>query len=239
VGSLAASGSILLAFFLSSSAWASVQFQSFTEAANGANVTSITLATPAGTSAGDLLIVAVATDGATSSTLATALPGWVLLDSGLGAGAVTLGVWWKFASASEPSTHSFTWAGGEQVYAWMTRFTGHDPAAPIGAFSWNAGTSANPTSPSVTSTVANSLILRLGAFDDDDITVDATGLAGHTTIMDKRAAPGWGRHQAEPVTSFSRRRVRAARASSRSRHPGRTAHSRSLSFPRFRLRHRR
>jgi hypothetical protein len=34
----------------------------------------------------------------------------------------------------------------------------------------------------VTTTVADTLILRLGGFDDDDITADDPGLAGHTVI---------------------------------------------------------
>jgi hypothetical protein len=70
----------------------------------------------------------------------------------------------------------------------MMRFTGHDPANPINASSASGQTSAAPTSPAVTSTVNNCLILRLGAFDDDDIVVDSPGLSGHTAItMDESA----------------------------------------------------
>jgi hypothetical protein len=36
--------------------------------------------------------------------------------------------------------------------------------------------------PSVTTTVINTLILRLGGFDEDDVTVDDTGLSDHMTI---------------------------------------------------------
>lgn len=184
------SGGALLLSLLCSSASAAVQFQGFTEAANSGNVTSVTLATPAGTSPGDLLIAAVATDGTTASTLAPALAGWNVLDTGTGGAAVTLGVFWKLAGASEPATHDFTWVGGEEVYAWMMRFTGYDPAGPINGFTTFTGTSANPTSPSVVSTVADALILRLGAFDDENVTTDVTGLTGHTTItMD---ASGFG-----------------------------------------------
>jgi hypothetical protein len=68
----------------------------------------------------------------------------------------------------------------------MMRFTGHDSANPINAISTNNHTSITPTSPAVTSTVGNCMILRLGAFDDGDITVGNPGLAGHTAItMDK------------------------------------------------------
>jgi len=39
-----------------------------------------------------------------------------------------------------------------------------------------------PPSPSVTTTVINTMILRLGGFDEDDVDIDITGLSGHTTI---------------------------------------------------------
>jgi hypothetical protein len=47
-----------------------------------------------------------------------------------------------------------------------------------------SGTST-PPSPAVTTTVENAMILRLGGFDDKDITIDSPGLTSpteHTTI---------------------------------------------------------
>ena len=62
------------------------------------------------------------------------------------------------------------------------RFTGHDPASPIDVYSNSVGSSSVPTSSSVNTTIANTMILRLGGFDDDDITAGAPGLSGHTAI---------------------------------------------------------
>jgi hypothetical protein len=62
------------------------------------------------------------------------------------------------------------------------RFTGHDPANPINASSNDAGSGTAPASPSVTTTVSDTLILRLGGFDDDDINTGDPGLSGHTAI---------------------------------------------------------
>jgi hypothetical protein len=141
---------------------------------------------------GDLLIAAVATDGDTSSSLAPpAGQGWTKIDATDYSGQVTLGAWWKLAEASEPATHQFTWSGDEQAYGWMMRFTGHDPAEPIDTWSAGGESGSAPTSPEVTTTVDNCMILRLGAFDDDNITENEPGLSGHSVItMDKSAGSG-------------------------------------------------
>ena len=72
------------------------------------------------------------------------------------------------------------------------RFTGHDATNPINA-SAPRHNSSNPTSPEVTTSVGCCQILRLGAFDDDDIIVDTPGLANHSPItMDESAAGSAG-----------------------------------------------
>ncbi|MGB5716938.1 MAG: hypothetical protein WBN81_07570, partial [Gammaproteobacteria bacterium] len=89
---------------------------------------------------------------------------------------------WKQAGASESGSYTFNWSNGEQAYGWIMRFTGHDPISPINATANSSGRLATPQSPSVTTTLNNTLILRLGGFDDKDITPGAPGLSGHTAI---------------------------------------------------------
>jgi type II secretory pathway pseudopilin PulG len=171
-----------------------LNYRGFTEAKAGYLTTSLTIPTPS-TTAGDLLIAAVATDVDTSASLAAPEgQGWTLINRGSYNGAVTLAAWWKLAGASEPASHQFTWptwsgySWPPQSYGWIMRFTGHDPANPINASSAGGQTSSTPTSPAVTTTVTGCLILRLGAFDDDNIVVDSPGLSGHTAItMDESA----------------------------------------------------
>jgi hypothetical protein len=69
-------------------------------------------------------------------------------------------------------------------------FSGHDPSNPINASQLSGQTpNITPTSPSVTTTVDSCLILRLGAFHNDNITAGSPGLSGHSPItMDKSAA---------------------------------------------------
>ena len=163
-------------------------FQEFTETSESSNVISLAIDVPPGTADDDLLIAAVVTDG---NTVGDLIPpaGWTELVIGHRSSKVTLGVWWKLAS-SEAGTYQFDWASGEQAYGWVMRFTGHDPLAPINAMTDDKETSATPTSSAVVSTVDNALILRIGGFDDDDITIDAPGLADHTAITADRSGTG-------------------------------------------------
>ena len=166
-------------------------FREFTEAKRGSSGRSLTINTPPGTSEDDLLIAAVVTD-ANETISAPVGEGWAQIDQGTGSNRVTMGVWWKLAGVSESSSHQFTWGSNEEAYGWIMRFTGHDVSSPINTSGVSSGNSNSPPSPSVTTTVANTLILRIGGFDDDDITLDNTGLNGHTTITMDESSSGNG-----------------------------------------------
>jgi type II secretory pathway pseudopilin PulG len=160
-------------------------YEDFTEDKVDSDDESITIDAPTDTCEEDLLIAAIATDGDTSTPLAPSDESWTTINVDADDNAeVTLGAWWKLADASGPTSHEFTWsaAGGQQAYGWIMRFTGHNPDAPINSWSANSDLGSSPTSPAVITTVDNCLILRLGAFDDDDIEVDEPGLPDHTTI---------------------------------------------------------
>ncbi len=173
---------------------APVRYEGGAEAKASSNVLSIDVPIPCGTSNGDLLVVAVATDGNTAASISPpGGEGWTLIDVGAYNNEVTLAVWWKLAGASESATHQFTWSGTQQVYAWMMRFTGHDAAAPIHVVAAaEDGNNSTPTSPAVTTTVDNTLIVRMGAFDEDDVTIDSPGLSGHTAITMDESDPASG-----------------------------------------------
>ena len=176
----------------------SVQFEEFTETIENIASDTIELRTPPGTSAGDLLIAAVAVD---SNETLSAPAGWTVIEVNDDAD-VSFGVWYKIAGGSEPSSYDFTWGSTEEAYGWMMRFTGHDPASPINASATDNGTSSTPDSPSITTSVDGALIVRLGAFDDDDVTIDDAGVLDHTTItMD--GGPGgkiyWAEKKSEKI----------------------------------------
>jgi hypothetical protein len=169
-----------------------VSYEEFTEAKDGSDTTSLTISTPAGTAEGDLLIAAVATGGNNKGSLAPpAGEGWTEIKIDDKGGKVTLGAWWKLADASESPSHQFTWGDAEQAYGWMMRFTGHDPSGPIGDWVKKEQTSDTPDCEEVTTVAANSMVLRVGGFDDNDINLDDPGLSGHTPItMDESGSGG-------------------------------------------------
>ncbi len=175
---------------LPSTTTASVLFEDYTESNASGNVNSLTISTPAGTSAGDLLIATVVTDG-TDTLSPPAAEGWTTIDA-TGDPEVSLGVWWKLADASESASHTFTWTANQEAYGWIMRFTGHDPVTPIHASATNNGTSNSPTSPSVTTTIDDTMIVRIGGFDDDDVTLDNAAINGHTTVTMDRSGTGNG-----------------------------------------------
>ncbi len=194
---IAALASLFVGAVSPSSSAQVVTFQNFIEAKAGTNVTSLTLPIPAGTAAGNLLIACVVTDGNNATTLSPpAGQGWNQIARNVQGTAVTLGVWWKLAGASEPSTHQWTWTALEQSYGWMMRFTGHSPTAPINISTVGGGSATSPSSPAVAPTVTETMILRIGGFDNRSITVDSPGLTTsgpHTAItMDLSNAAGGG-----------------------------------------------
>ena len=159
---------------------AGVVFEEFTSKKDGTGNPSTTIDTPPGASAGDLLVAVVVVDG---SDLIAPPAGWNEVSLGVSTNQVAVGVWWKLAGSTEPLSHTFTWTNFEQSYGWMMRFTGHDAANPINVSAAANGTSSTPVSPAVTTSVDNATILRLGGFDDDDITIGSTGLTGQQTIL--------------------------------------------------------
>ncbi|MEQ8837986.1 MAG: hypothetical protein RID07_14360, partial [Lacipirellulaceae bacterium] len=183
-----------------------VKYRSFTEAKVVIDDQSLTIDTTIDTQEGDLLIMAIGVDGDQTATLA-AQTGWTELTIGEYQAGVTLGVWWKLAGSSEPANHTITWGVNQRAYAWMMRFNRHDPNNPIHLFASQGGLSANPTCPAVTTTVPNTMILRLGGFDLNEVTVDSSGLAGHTTITMDASDFGPGKFQASGGAGYIQQSV--------------------------------
>ncbi len=167
-----------------------VVFEEYTLLQAPSNATQLAIDLPPGTSVGDLLIACVATDADTSAAL-TAEAGWTVAAVGQEGGTVTFGVWWKIAQGTETSTQLFSWDTGQKAMGWMMRFTGHDSFSPIQVMSTANGSNALPPSPAVITSTDDSMILRLGAFDNHNITIGNTGLTNSTTIlMDESGSSG-------------------------------------------------
>ncbi|MHA2288936.1 MAG: hypothetical protein ACXABG_09115, partial [Promethearchaeota archaeon] len=119
---------------------------------------------------GDLYIAQITVD---NDFISFTVPnGWTEIEHGERGGSgpdVTLATYWKIGS-SEPS--SYTWSSSVSVL-WVGaihRISSFDSNDPIHVSDISTGESANPTSPSVTTSVDESLILRMfGALDDNGV----------------------------------------------------------------------
>ncbi len=179
----------MLAEAISAPVAGNVVFEEFTESNKvTSGVTSIQVTKPSGTAVGNLLIAAVSVDGDVRTTMPTP-SGWTLVSlgpTGITAGTAqqTFAVYRKLATSTESSTYTFSWTASKHAYAWIMRFSGHDLTNPINATNMASGASLLPTitSPDVTTTVANAMILRLGGFDGRAIVTDVPGLLLHTPI---------------------------------------------------------
>ena len=161
-----------------------VQYMDFVEAKLDTDDTGLTLSSLSTAAEGDLLVMAVAIDGAsTVLTEFTPPSGWTLLAASNSSDSASLLVYWKLCTASEPSSYSMSWGSStETAYAWLMRFTNVDATNPIHASSVDVGKLQAPQAPSATTTVDNCLVLRLGAFDNASVTTDSPGITGHTAV---------------------------------------------------------
>jgi hypothetical protein len=144
--------------------------------------TSVTILRPTGLVPGNLLIAAVAVDGSVAAEM-TPPAGWTLVNRlADGSNNVTLAVWWRVAGVAEPTNYAFTWTSPKKAYGWVMRFGGVEPTAPIDTTATLMGAGSYPVCPTVTTTVANAMVVRIGAFDDGDVDVDDPDMSDHTTL---------------------------------------------------------
>jgi hypothetical protein len=132
---------------------------------NTANAaTSIAFATPAGTSAGDVLVATVAHQVGQARNLTppagwTAIPGTDVADGN----NARIHAWYRVATAFEPLSYTFTLTGGsgQDISGGIAAVQGANTATPINASNGqkNPNQSKNVTAPSVTTTVDNALLL--------------------------------------------------------------------------------
>ncbi len=138
---------------------------------NGSTGSTVTGNKPASVASGDLLIAVVHAKGDNVLSVSAVPSGWTLIHSGTITGGQVLTLsYWKIAGGSEPSTYAWTLTGATSTYQWsaaISRITGTDQTTPINtkAIQSNAS-STSVTCPTVTTTVADCLLMATGADDN-------------------------------------------------------------------------
>lgn len=168
-------------------------FEALNSATQSSNVTSISVTIPGSPCAtGDLLLASVATDG--SPNVGTP-SGWTLINQGnASGGSARLEVFRRTAVASDvtgSATVTFTWTGGQEVVAAVACYSGVDTSSPIDVSGTNTGNNDTPSAPSVTTTVPNTMLVRMYAADDDDLS-GTPYPTGHTGRLNAESGPGGG-----------------------------------------------
>jgi len=163
--------------------------ETFSVAVTSADATSIIVNKPTGTIEGDLLVAIMSTDG---GALTLGAPdGWTAITNNIGT-THTSRSWYKIAGASEPTSYTFTVSASESIVCGILRISGHDSSNPIDVSGTATGTSNAPTSPDVTTTVADTLVLRYFGADDDDMTQDSGYPSAHTGVYVRGSLESWG-----------------------------------------------
>lgn len=145
---------------------ATIGFRSAASAAGGTN-SSLTITKPTGTVSGDVLVAAIAIRPETLTI--TPPSGWslVLSQANTNTQANAVAVYTKVAGASEPT--SYTWsfsAGSTGSSGGIAAFTGVDSVTPVnvsGGATTGVSASVSVNAPSVTTTVANTMLVTVHA----------------------------------------------------------------------------
>jgi cellulose synthase/poly-beta-1,6-N-acetylglucosamine synthase-like glycosyltransferase/CheY-like chemotaxis protein len=122
------------------------------------NGTSLVMDTPAGVQQNDLMLVAIGWTSATA-TISAAPAGWTLNSSNSSA-LTSLYSYRRIAGASEPATYAWTFGASATVAAWQGAYIGVDTTNPRDGIGQGAANSTTHTSPAMTNTTANDMIVN-------------------------------------------------------------------------------
>lgn len=175
-----------------------------TQAATGStgSVTSIIVAKPSGTVAGDLMVAIL---GSAVTIVASGIPaGWTIIQGA----ATRLVSAYKIATASEPASYTFTNNGNDGMFGYIMRLTGTDPTTPLNASTRQAANAQDPVCLSITTTAANCFIIACCA-QNQTLAQNYTAPAGYTQRID---IEGNGLAGAQAVAGSINTKVQAAAA---------------------------
>jgi uncharacterized repeat protein (TIGR02543 family) len=160
-------------------------------------VSSIEVTKPMGTTAGNLLVAEVTWDSDSGPGTVIPPPGWTTLNQAKysyssGNSAVTVGVYYKIAIAEDASVDSYewSWSTAESVYTFILLIKGNDTSNPISTSGIAEGYSSTPTCPTIASTEAGALILRLYGSDRGNSNTDKGYPSGCTGISSDSSGKG-------------------------------------------------
>ncbi len=162
---------------------------------------SLTLSKPTGTANGDLLVMTASADLDASENVTYTIPsGWTQALANTRSDPASPGnnlqVWYKTAT-NEPSTYAITPDHNNLIGGSITRIDGHDPNNPIDVSNFTASTTGEASAPSVTTTVANTLALRIATWDQSKSLVAIPPNHTETYHVDVSGHDNWGGYKTQ------------------------------------------
>lgn len=154
--------------------------------AETASATSLACNVPTGTTSGDLL-VAVMTQGVTGPV--PDQTGWTLVAKA-SQGTTPTGMWYRWGTASEPASYTFTASALGRITVSLHRLAGVDATTPldVAAVTAVSGATLTLTIPSITTVTADALVLYDASVQTTAATV--TPPASVTTITNTNGVDG-------------------------------------------------
>lgn len=131
----------------------------FRASSTATGVDSLSLPTPTGTQANDVLIAQVS-NYYSANTLSVP-SGWTLIRRDSRTTTVTSALYWRLATASEPASATFSISGapGVQMTGGISAYSGASTTSPVNASGVITDDAPTVTAPSVTTTVANTMLV--------------------------------------------------------------------------------
>lgn len=139
-------------------------YQSKAEASS--TTSSLAIGKPTGTVQSDFLLATISARG---NTIITPPTGWTQVlrqNNGIN---VTLAVFYRVVGATDGSSYSFGLNQSVKVAGAILRYTGADPSAPINVSGFTTGDNNSPTAPAVTTTVADTMVVRIAGIDNNSL----------------------------------------------------------------------
>ncbi|SDU86262.1 hypothetical protein SAMN04488544_1126 [Microlunatus sagamiharensis] len=148
---------------------------------------SLSIARPAGTVPGDVLVARIANRAAVGADLTAS--GWTSVGSTRSAAMLKSWVLYRVVGASEPASYSFTQDATTSMAGSISAFSGVDTADPVDDFGGRVnGLSAIFAPPSVKSTTGNDLALWFGTQLANGSDCDDVAIAAPSTFVETSAS---------------------------------------------------
>lgn len=169
----------------------SIALRAASSANNAGGATSLTISTPAGVLAGDVMIAQVTVRGGTGTTI-TPPAGWTKIRSDNSTTTLQQAAYYRVAGSSESASYAWSFgASSLKASGGIAAYIGVDNTTPVNAHGGQANAaSTSITAPSITTTVANAMLVGFFGTATGTSVSPPTGMTENWDISSTAGAAG-------------------------------------------------